>query len=144
MQVTYVSIVSVFSMKLKDLHAWNNCSLLLHILEYCCLYLWTLALPTKWCAFIQLLVQSRCPSASGLKLDQFTCTICCGACRAACCCGACGTAGCCGTCGASGCCGACGTAGPEGGTGEEGWRGLKSLHWICHFTLYFNSGYALI
>ena len=37
MCVTYESNVSVFSSKWNDLHAWNNCSLVLPILEYCCL-----------------------------------------------------------------------------------------------------------
>ena len=32
---TYASIVSVFSSKLKDLHTWNDCSLVFPILEYC-------------------------------------------------------------------------------------------------------------
>ena len=92
MWVTYASFVSVFSSKLKDLHTWNNCSLVLPILEYCCLNkfcnpcqstfidcsdwyhnlvspnsvrqnLWTLTLSMKWCSFIQSLVWSRCPSA---------------------------------------------------------------------------------
>ena len=125
MQVTYGSTVSVFSSKLKDLLAWNNCSLVLPILEYCCLNkfcnpcqstligsnewynilaspnsvkqnLWTLTPSTKFCAFIQSLVQSRCafvsssgfPENSGLKWDQFKCTTCCPGC-----CGACSAAG---------------------------------------------------
>ena len=79
---TFASMVSVFSSKLKDLQAWNNCSLVFPILEYCCLNkfcnshqstfigsndwyhnlaspnslrqnLWTFTLSTKWCAFIQ-------------------------------------------------------------------------------------------
>ena len=120
-----MSIVSGFSSKLNNLHAWNNCSLVLPILEYCCLNkfyspcqstfigsnewyhnlaspsrvkqnLWTLTPSTKWYAFIQSLVWSRCASASssgfpensGLKWDQFKCPICC-----AVCCGACSTAG---------------------------------------------------
>ena len=37
MCVTYASIVSVFASKGKDHHAWNKCSLVLLILEYCCL-----------------------------------------------------------------------------------------------------------
>ena len=117
MWVTYVSIVSVFSSKLKDLHARNKCSLLLPILEYCCLNkfcnpcqstliasnewyhnlaypnsvnqnLWTLTPSIKWCTFIQLLEWTRCTSASssgfpeksGLKWDQFKCTIYCPSC----------------------------------------------------------------
>ena len=88
----YASTVSVFSSKLKDLHAWNNCSLVLPILEYCCLNKfcnpcqstfigsnewyhnlmfpnsvkqnhWTLTPSTKWCAVIQSLVWSRWASA---------------------------------------------------------------------------------
>ena len=114
MCVTYASMVSVFSSKLKDLHTWNNCSLVLPILEYCCLNkvcnpcqsvfigsndwyhslashnsvkqnLWTLTPSTKWCAVTQSLLWSRWASAysagfpqnSGLKWDQFKCTICC-------------------------------------------------------------------
>ena len=93
MQVTYASMDSVFSWKLKDLHTWNNCSLVLPILEYCCQNkfcnpcqstfiasnewyhnlaslnrvmqnLWTSTPSTKWCAVILLLVQSRWASAS--------------------------------------------------------------------------------
>ena len=63
--------------------------------------LWTLAPSTKWCAFIQLLVQSRWTSASSsgfhehssLKWDHFRCIICCpcwaGCACCSCCCGAC-------------------------------------------------------
>ena len=74
--------------KLKNLQAWNNCSLVLLILEFCCLNkffnlcqstfigsndwyhnlsspnsvkqnLWTVSPSPKWCAFIQSLVQSK-------------------------------------------------------------------------------------
>ena len=66
---------------------------------------------------------SRCVSASssgfpensGLKWDQFKCTIGCAGC-----CGACSTAGCCGACSTAGCCDTCGTtwsAGVRGGLG---------------------------
>ena len=87
------SIISVFSLKLKDLYAWNNCSHVLPTFEYCCLNrfynpyqstligsnewyhslaspnsvrqnIWTLTPSTKWCAFIQSFELSRCASAS--------------------------------------------------------------------------------
>ena len=86
-------MVSVFLSKLKDLHAWNNCSHVLPTFEYLCLNkfcslgqstfkgsresyhslaspsnvrqnLWTFTLLTKQCAFIQSLEQSKCDSAS--------------------------------------------------------------------------------
>ena len=98
MWLTYASIVSVFSSKLKDLHTWNNCSLVLSLLEYCCINkfcspcqstfigsnewyhslaspnsvkqnLWTLT-PSKWCAVIQSLVQTRWASASSSGFPQ--------------------------------------------------------------------------
>ena len=93
MHITYASIVSVFSSKWKDLHAWNSCSLVLPIFEYCCLNkfckpyqstfmgvkdsyhnlvsptnvkqnLWTLMVSRKWFAVIQLLVLNKWASAS--------------------------------------------------------------------------------
>ena len=93
MHVTYEFIVSVFSSKWKDLHAWNNCSLVLPIFEYCCLNrfckpcqsmfigskdsyhnlasptnarqnLWTLVTSQRRCVFIQSLVLSKWVSAS--------------------------------------------------------------------------------
>ena len=99
MQWTYASMVSVFSSKLKDLHAWNNCSLVFPILENCCLNkfctscqstfigsndwyhnltsannvrqnLWTFTPLTKWCAFIQSFEQSRCASASSSGFSE--------------------------------------------------------------------------
>ena len=113
MHVTYTSMVSVFSSKLNDFHAWNKCSLVLPTLEYCSLNkfcipiqstfigsdewyhnlaspnsvkqnLWTWTPSTKWCAVIQSLLLGRWASASssgfpensGLKWDQFKCTIC--------------------------------------------------------------------
>ena len=86
-------MVSELSSKLKDLHAWNNCSHVLPTLEYHCLNrfcnsgqstfigsnewyhslaspnnvrqnLWTLTPSPKQCAFIQSFEWSRCTSAS--------------------------------------------------------------------------------
>ena len=140
-------MVSVLSSKLKDLQAWNSCSLVIPILEYCCLNkfckpcqstfigsndwfynlaspksvkqnLWTLTPSTKWCVFIQSLVWSRWASASssdfpensGLKRDQFKCTIYCLCCAGgawySCCFGA--------------CCPVCAGAGGGGGGGGAG------------------------
>ena len=150
-------MVSVFSSKLKDLQAWDSCSLVLPVLGYCCLNkfcnpyqstfigsnnwyhnlaspksveqnLWTLTPSTKWCAFIQSLVQSRCASASssgfpensGLKWDQFKCTICC-----SCCAGRAWCSWCCGAC--------CPTCTGAGG----GWRGWNTLHLLCHVLYVF-------
>ena len=96
----YASIVSLFSSKWNDLHAWNNCSLVLPILEYCCLNMCcnssqsvfislsdsyhNLASPTKvkqnlctfkwsWksCVSTQSLVLSRCASASSSSLPAY-------------------------------------------------------------------------
>ena len=86
-------MVSVFSSKLKDLHAWNNCSQVLPTFEYLCLNkfcnsgqstfigsrewyhnlashnnvrlnLWTFTPWTKQCIFIQSFEQIRCTYAS--------------------------------------------------------------------------------
>ena len=92
MHVTYASIVSVFSSKCKDHHAWNSCSVVLPIFEYCYLNKfckpcqsmlmgvknsyhnlasnnvrqnhWTLIPSRKWCVFIQLSVWSKWASTS--------------------------------------------------------------------------------
>ena len=137
MQVTYASIVLVFSSKLKGLQAWNSCSLVLPILEYCCLNkfcipcqltfigsnelyhnlaspkhikqnLWTLTPSTKcghpvigveqmgFCILIRFLWNS------GLKWDQFKCTISCSGC-----------------CGASMC------------MGGAGWSCCYCCYWAC-------------
>ena len=86
-------MISVFSSKLKDLQAWNNCTCILPTFVYLCLNkfwnlgqytfmgsrewyhyldslnnvtqnLWTFTPLTKPCAFIQSFEQSRCASAS--------------------------------------------------------------------------------
>ena len=86
-------MVSIFPSKLKELHAWNNCSHVLPTFEYLCLSkfcnsgqftfigsrdwnhnlaspnnvrqnLWTFTPSTKWWAFIKSFEQSRCASAS--------------------------------------------------------------------------------
>ena len=97
--MTYASMVSEFSSKLKDLYACENCSCVLPTLEYHCLNkfcnsgqstfmgynewyhslaspnsvrqnLWTLIPSTKWCAFIQSFEWSRCASASSLGFPE--------------------------------------------------------------------------
>ena len=45
--VTYPSIVSVFWSKWKDLHTWNNCSLVCPIFEYWCLNCFFKPFPPK-------------------------------------------------------------------------------------------------
>ena len=87
-------MVSIFSSKLNDLHAWNNCVHVLPTFEYLCLTkfcnsgqvilfkgsrdwnnnlasssnvrqnIWAFTPSTKWWAFIQSFEQSKCPSAS--------------------------------------------------------------------------------
>ena len=102
--------------------------------------LWNLTPSTNWCVFIQSLLWSRCaspspsgfPENSGLKWDQFKCTMC-----GTGCCGACGTAGCCGACST------CDTTGPAGGTGGGGGGGAGTpCTGSAIFDFYFNSHYA--
>ena len=100
MQCTYASIGSVFSSKWKDLHTWNNCSLVLPILESYCLNICckpsqsvfislsnsyhNLASPTKvkqnictftwsWklCVSIESFVLNKCASASSSSLPAY-------------------------------------------------------------------------
>ena len=137
--------------------AWNSCSLVLPILEYCCLNqfgnpcqftfigsnewyhnlaspnsvrqnLWTLTLLTKCCTFIQPFVQNRCPFASLLGLPGNS-----GIkfdqvnCTNCWPCGACGTCGACGACGVCGITGACGACGAWGAWGTTGPAGVEGL-----------------
>ena len=92
-------MVSVFSSKLKDLHAWNSCSHVFPTFKYLCLNkfcssdqstfmgskewyrnlaspnsvrqnLWTFTSLTKWCAFIQSFEWSRFASASSSGFSE--------------------------------------------------------------------------
>ena len=95
----YAPNSSVFSSKWKDLHTWNNCSLVFSILEYCCLIwfcnpfqskaigltdsyhnlaspsnvkqnLWTFKPSWNAWVLIQSLVLRRCASASSSGLPK--------------------------------------------------------------------------
>ena len=100
--MVYISVYCLcIPIKIKDLQAWNNCSLVLPILEYCCLNIFckpsqltfislsdsyhNLASPTKvkwnlctltWsrnlCVSIQLFVLSRCASESSPGLLAYS------------------------------------------------------------------------
>ena len=138
MHVTYESFVSVFSSKWNDCHAWNNCSLVLPIFQYCCQNrnckpcqctfigskdsyhnlasptnvrqnLWTLIFSWKWCMLIQLLVLSKWTSASSSGFPE-NFGLKCYQFKWTICCACCaGCVSCCPYCvGCAGCCGACG------------------------------------
>ena len=139
---------SVFSSKGNDHHAWNNCSFVLPIFEYCCLKwfgkpcqsmliglkdsnhslasvtnvrqnLWTFTPSWNWCVSIQSLVQSKCVFLSSGIPENFGLK--CDQFNCSICCACC-----------VGCCG----AGGSGGAGTAGACGPAFATFILHYAHY--------